>query len=191
MPFYRSIAALMLLIAAGSASAHSGHGTTSFAAGFGHPFGGVDHLLAMLAIGLYAARQTGAARWALPASFIGAMLGGAALGAQGVELPLVEAGIATSVVVFGLLIAFMTRLPLAVALPLVSTFALMHGFAHHAEKGGASMLTFAAGFAIATAALHAAGYLLAKWLPETRGALFAKRALGTLIAGTGMVLLGS
>ncbi|MBR0568876.1 HupE/UreJ family protein [Azoarcus sp. L1K30] len=191
MSAYRFLAALALFVFAGAASAHTGHGTTGFSAGFAHPFSGIDHLLAMLAVGVYAAQQQGAVRWALPAGFVAAMLGGAALGAAGMQLPLVETGISVSVLVLGLLIAFVVRLPLAAALPLVAAFAVFHGFAHHAEKGSASMLVFAAGFAAATASLHGAGYVLAKWVPETRFAMMCKRVVGTLIAASGLVLLGS
>lgn len=191
MTLPRSLIALGLLLAAGTVSAHPGHESAGFAAGFGHPFGGLDHLLAMLAVGLYAARQPGALRWALPAAFVAAMLGGAAMGAVGVELTAVEAGISASVLVFGLLIAFLVRLPLAAALPLVATFALFHGHAHHAEMGDGSLATYVAGFAMATAALHGVGFMVARWLPETPFAMRCKRALGALIAGTGALLLGA
>lgn len=143
----------------------------------------------MLAVGLYAARQPGATRWLLPAGFVLAMLAGAGLGAAGVALPAVEAGIAASVLVFGLLIAVAARLPLVASLPLVAVFALFHGHAHHAEMGGASLLTYAAGFALATALLHGVGYAIARWLPETRPAQMLKRVAGAAIAATGAVLL--
>jgi urease accessory protein len=190
MTVLRIPAALAFTLVAGSAMAHTGHGG-SFPSGLAHPFSGLDHLLAMFAVGLYAARQAGAARWLLPAGFVAAMLGGAALGAAGLALPLVEAGIAASVLVFGLLIAFIVRLPIAAALPLVTAFALIHGHAHHAEMGGGSPMTYAAGFAIATGVLHAAGYALARWTPEAGWAKRFDRLMGGLIAGTGAVLLGS
>lgn len=180
---------LALLTASGAALAHPGHAPASFASGFSHPLGGLDHLLAMLAVGLYAARQPGATRWLLPAGFVLAMLAGAGLGAAGVALPAVDAGIAASVLVFGLLIAVAARLPLVASLPLVAVFALFHGHAHHAEMGGASLLTYAAGFALATALLHGVGYAIARWLPETRPAQMLKRVAGAAIAATGAVLL--
>ena len=93
-----------------AALAHPGHESASFLSGFNHPLGGLDHLLAMLAVGLYAAQQAGRARWSLPAGFVLAMLLGAALGASGIRLPAVEAGIAASVLVLGLLLAFATGL---------------------------------------------------------------------------------
>lgn len=183
--------ALPLLLVAGSALAHSGHGEAGFASGFAHPMSGLDHMLAMLAVGLYAARAKGAQRWQLPAAFVLAMLGGAGLGALGIALPLVEGGIAASVLVFGLLIAFLAKLPARAAVPLVAAFALFHGFAHHAEMGAGSLAAYAAGFAAGTALLHAAGYLLARWMPEAGWAVKAQRVAGGLIAGTGAVLLGA
>lgn len=185
------IAAATLGAASGTALAHPGHEVASFATGFAHPFGGLDHLLAMFAVGLYAARQPGAARWALPGGFVLAMLAGAGLGAAGVAMPAVESGIALSVLLLGLMIALAARLPLAASLPMVAAFALFHGFAHHAEKGGAALAVYAMGFALATAVLHAAGYLLARWLPETAFAQRSKRALGVAIAGFGAVMLGA
>jgi len=186
-----ALAAVVLATASGAALAHPGHESASFFTGFTHPLGGLDHLLAMLAVGLYAARQPGATRWMLPAGFVLAMLAGAGLGAIGVALPAVEAGIAASVLVFGLLIALAARLPLTVSLPLVAAFALFHGHAHHAEMGGASLVTYAAGFALATALLHGAGYAIARWMPETRVGNAIKRVAGRLVAGVGGAMLGA
>jgi len=186
-----ALAAVVLATASGAALAHPGHESASFFTGFTHPLGGLDHLLAMLAVGLYAARQPGATRWMLPAGFVLAMLAGAGLGAIGVALPAVEAGIAASVLVFGLLIALAARLPLTVSLPLVAAFALFHGHAHHAEMDGASLVTYAAGFALATALLHGAGYAIARWMPETRVGNAIKRVAGLLVAGVGGAMLGA
>ncbi|MDI3490835.1 MAG: urease accessory protein [Thauera sp.] len=186
-----ALAAVVLATASGAALAHPGHESASFFTGFAHPLGGLDHLLAMLAVGLYAARQPGATRWMLPAGFVLAMLAGAGLGAIGVALPAVEAGIAASMLVFGLLIALAARLPLTVSLPLVAAFALFHGHAHHAEMGGASLVTYAAGFALATALLHGAGYAIARWMPETRVGNAIKRVAGLLVAGVGGAMLGA
>lgn len=191
MTLHRLPLALSLLLVAGSAMAHSGHGEAGFVSGFAHPMNGLDHMLAMLAVGLYAARCIGVARWQLPAAFVVAMLGGAGLGAMGVALPMVEGGIAASLLVFGLLVAFLVKLPAGAAVPLVAAFALFHGYAHHAEMGAGSLATYALGFAAATGLLHAAGYLVARWMPEAGWALAARRALGGLIASTGAVLLGA
>lgn len=183
--------ALPLAVIAGAALAHPGHDAAGFASGFVHPLGGADHLLAMLAVGLYAAREQGLARAGVPLAFVAAMLAGAGMSALGVALPLVEAGIAASVLVLGLLIAFMARLPLAASLPLIAVFAAFHGHAHHAEMGEGSVLAFTVGFALATAALHGLGYALAAALPHTRAGLLARRIAGVLIAAAGLVFLGS
>lgn len=183
--------ALALTLAAGSAVAHPGHEAAGFVAGFAHPLGGVDHLLAMLAVGLYAARQDGAGRWAVPASFLLAMLAGAALAAAGLPLPGVEAGIAVSLLVLGLLVGALARLPVASSAALVASFALFHGHAHGAEMGAGGIASYAAGFLLATGLLHGAGYGLARWLPETSGAALLRRVVGGLIAGAGVFLLGA
>lgn len=183
--------ALPLALFAGTALAHPGHESTSFFSGFGHPIGGLDHLLAMLAVGLLAARQAGRARWALPVAFVAAMLGGAGLSALGVALPAVESGIALSVLVLGLLIAFVAKLPVAVAAPLVALFALFHGHAHHAEMGDGSLFAFTAGFTLATVLLHAAGFVFARVLPDSVAALRVKRAVGGFIAVAGALLLAA
>lgn len=187
----RLLPALPLALFAGAAFAHPGHESASFFSGFGHPVGGADHLLAMLAVGLLAARQAGRSRWALPLAFVVAMLAGAGLSALGVALPAVEGGIAVSVLVLGLLIAFVVKLPLAAAAPLVAAFALFHGHAHHAEMGEGSVLAFTVGFAMATALLHGAGYVLARSLPATPAAGAVRRALGALIAVAGVFFLAA
>lgn len=190
MSIARIFAALSLFMAAGSAMAHSGHGG-GFAAGIGHPFSGIDHLLAMIAVGLYAGRQRGVLRWALPGGFVAAMLFGAALGAQGFSLPAIESGVAASVLILGLMIAFTVRLPVGAAVALIGAMAVFHGQAHQAEMGAGSLASYAAGFVIATAALHLAGMLLARWMPGTGPAQAIKRLLGGGIAGVGLALLGS
>ncbi|MCX9157467.1 HupE/UreJ family protein [Niveibacterium sp. 24ML] len=187
----RPLLAAGLVMASGTALAHPGHEVLSLASGLAHPFGGADHLLAMLAVGLYAARQGGAARWALPAAFVGAMLAAAALANAGMHLPLVEFGIATSVLVLGLMIAALVRLPLALSLPLVSVFALCHGAAHVAEKGSAGLLAYAVGFALASAALHGLGWLLGRQLPQSDLGKQVQRVAGGAIAIAGGVLLGA
>lgn len=176
-----------------AAFAHPGHPSAAagFFSGFAHPYGGLDHLLAMLAVGLYAARQPGAQRWALPAGFVAAMLAGAGLSVAGLALPAVESGIALSVLVLGLLIALAVRLPLGAALALIAGFALFHGHAHHAEIDGARLSTYVAGFALATALLHGAGWLLAQWAPQSAVARALHRVAGAAIATTGLVLLGA
>jgi len=151
------LAALLALPAV--AQAHPGHGLAQgFAPGFAHPLLGLDHELAMIAIGLWAAQAGGRALWAVPATFVGVMALGGALGMAHVSVPFIEPGIAASVLVLGLLIAFAVRLPMVAAVPLVALFAIFHGHAHGAEMPEtASGAAYGIGFLLATAALHGAG----------------------------------
>lgn len=151
--------AVFLTLAAGPALAHTGVGTVSgFAAGFGHPIGGVDHVLATVAVGILAAQQGGRALWLVPASFVVMMMAGGALGVAGVALPYVETGILGSVIVLGIIIAAGRRLPVALAMTLAGAFAVFHGHAHGTEMPlDASGFTYGAGFVLATALLHAVG----------------------------------
>ena len=112
----------------------------------------------MVAVGLWAAQLGGRARWLVPASFVGVMTLGGALGMAGAGLPLAERGIAASVLILGVLIAATVRLPLAASAALVGIFALCHGHAHGIEMPGtAAGLSYALGFAGCTALLHALG----------------------------------
>lgn len=144
-----------------SASAHTGVGQTAgFSAGFMHPVSGLDHLLAMIAVGIFAAQIGGRAAWVVPGAFIGMMVAGGALGMSGVQIPYIEAGILASVLVLGGLIAGAFRLPLVFSGILVGIFALFHGQAHGAEMPVAlDAVSYSAGFALATASLHATGNL--------------------------------
>lgn len=159
----RSFIALVLLaVTAGPAQAHPGHGATSLMHGLAHPLSGLDHLLAMVAVGLWAAQLGGRARWLVPASFLGVMALGGALGMSGVVLPFAESGVAASVLILGVMIAAAVRMPLAASAGLVGVFALCHGFAHGAEMPvAASSLGYGAGFVVASALLHLAGILFA------------------------------
>lgn len=172
------------------ALAHTGIGPVDgLAAGFAHPLGGLDHLMAMLGIGLWAGLLGGRATWALPAAFLGAMAAGGALGLAGLGLPMVEAGIAASVIVLGAVVALAARLPLAAALSLAALFGLFHGHAHgaemHPEAGAAT--TYAAGFLLATAGLHALGLALGRWRAPAGRAV--ARSAGAAMAVAMLVLL--
>lgn len=151
-----------LLLAPATAFAHSGvpgheHGFTN---GFLHPLGGLDHLLAMVAVGLLAAHLGGRALWLVPLSFVTLMAAGGAIGFADIRVPYVEFLIAASVVVLGALVAFRANLPLAAAMLIAGFFAIFHGQAHGAElPAGNSPLSYAAGFLLATALLHLAGIL--------------------------------
>src|SRR5579884_477926 len=142
--------------------AHPGHGSAnSFVGGFSHPLFGLDHILAMVAVGLWAAQMGGRSLWAVPATFVGLMSVGGMLGMMGVHLPMVEAGILASVAVLGLLIATAARLPLVASMILVGLFAMFHGHAHGTEiPATANGFSYALGFILATAALHACGIAL-------------------------------
>jgi len=153
------VAALAVGGLAAPALAHTGVSQThDLAHGFLHPLGGLDHVLAMVAVGLYASQLGGRSLWLLPAAFVGAMIAGGLLGYGGVPVPMVEQGISLSVVAMGLAIAVGLRLPTAAATALVADFALVHGHAHGNEGAElASFLSYAVGFVAATAILHAAG----------------------------------
>lgn len=160
------IRTLMLLILAASAPAAWAHGQgvhthdAGLLAGFMHPFGGLDHLLAMITVGLWAAQQGGRALWVLPAAFVGAMAIGSALGVMGAGVMGVEIGIAFSVLALGLLVAFRRRWTLSLAVPLTALFALFHGVAHGQEMPlAASPWAYALGMLAATALLHGIGVL--------------------------------
>jgi urease accessory protein len=155
--------ATMLALAAGPALAHVGVGSTaSFAAGVAHPLMGIDHVTVMVAVGLWAALKGNRALWVWPASFVGVMLIGGALGMAHVPLPFVEPGILASVVALGLMVALAVDLPVAAGAAIIGLFALLHGHAHGTEVaeniGG---IEYMAGFALATATLHGVGVAFA------------------------------
>jgi urease accessory protein len=173
----------------GSAFAHTGlEHAVSFAAGFEHPWSGLDHILAMVAVGLWAGANGGRALWAWPAAFVGVMVGGGALGIAGVRVPIVESGILASVVVLGLLVLAAVRVPVAAGAAIVALFALLHGHVHGAELPvEAAAASYAAGFAIATMLLHTIGLGIAHVSSGARGALVVRGA-GALVAVAGVAL---
>lgn len=129
----------------------------SFMAGLSHPVFGLDHILAMIAVGLWAASLGGRAIWALPSAFVAAMVVGFGAAVGGLFLPLVEPIILLSVFALGLTVAFTIRLPATAAAGIVAVFGLFHGFAHGGELGSAGAFAFGAGFALSAAILHAFG----------------------------------
>ncbi|MHC5231279.1 HupE/UreJ family protein [Brucella sp. LJL56] len=152
------LAAVAMALTASPAFAHlnpAEHG--SFAAGFTHPLSGTDHILAMVAVGLWAAMLGGRALFVVPAAFVGVMLLGFVAALLGMPLPFVEPVILASVVVLGLLVALALPVSPVVGAIIAGFFAFFHGHAHGGEIGGAAFLSYAAGFAFATALLHAAG----------------------------------
>lgn len=180
--------ALVPALAATPALAHVGvHEGSTFLAGLLHPIGGVDHVLAMVAVGIWSALAGGRARFAWPLAFVAAMLGGFALTAIGAALPLIEPGIVASLVVFGLLIALAVRVPTAVGAAVVAVFAVFHGAAHGLEAPGGNLAGYALGFALATAALHLAGLGYAQ-LDGIRHGRTLLRAGGAVTAAAGLAL---
>jgi len=184
---------LVAVLTPSVALAHTGHGDASgLVHGFMHPIGGLDHILAMVAVGVFAFVLGGRALWMVPLAFVGMMIVGFGLGATGVELPFVELGIALSSIVIGGAAALGRPMPVAGAMALVGVFAVFHGHAHGAEMpANASGIEYALGFVLATALLHAAGIGAAmggarlagrfgKGLAQVAGAVFAAGGLGAL-----------
>lgn len=185
-------ALLVVLIGTAPAFAHLDpieHG--SFMAGFTHPLFGLDHILAMVAVGLWAASVGVRALWAVPAAFIATMAIGFAAAILGLPLPFVEPVILASVIFIGIMVALALPLPTAGVAAVVAFFALFHGHAHGGEMGEAGAFGYAAGFLAATALLHAAGVALgvvAGRLLATRRGLAATRIAGGLTALGGLWL---
>lgn len=182
------ISLILLLGISGTASAHPGHDASGLLAGLLHPFGGMDHLLAMLAVGLWAG-QSGLRRvWLLPAVFMSLLAAGAGAALLFPAMPLVETGIAASLLVLGLITALSLNVPVALSIALTAAFGLVHGYAHGLEiPGTAGPALYALGFLGATAALHFSGVTLGL---AARGRFAAwAQALGTAIALTGVWML--
>lgn len=182
-------AAFTALIATG-ASAHPGHGLeAAFSTGAGHPLGGLDHVLAMIGVGLWGAQIGGKAIWRLPLAFVGALIVGALLGLTGTGLPVMEVGIAGSVALLGLAIVFARRIPAWAGFGMTALFGLLHGHAHGVEMpASGSATSYVLGFVVATLALHGIGVGLG--LIGRRQALrLAPRALGAAGAVAGVLML--
>jgi len=191
---FRLLVTIALLLAPSVAFAHPGHGEAgSLLAGFLHPLSGLDHLLAMTAVGLFAAHLGGRALWAVPATFVAVMALGGVSGAAGISLPFVEIAIALSVVIFGLMIFSGMAPPVLAAMALVGIFAIFHGHAHGTEMPvGGSGVDYGIGFMVATTLLHGCGITLGlaiRWfddVPRRR----AMQACGVAIAliGAGITI---
>jgi len=189
---FLSAAALALLPTA--VFAHTGVGETSgFAHGFMHPIGGLDHVLAMVAVGLFASHLGGRALWLVPLAFVGMMAVGGALGMAGIDVPFVGFGISLSIVVLGAIVALRLDLPTIVAMAVVGFFAIFHGHAHGAEMPETSSgLAYGLGFILATAVLHGVGIglgLLIGTAGQRQGHRIAQVA-GSAMAITGLAILG-
>jgi urease accessory protein len=183
-------ACAVLALAPLAALAHEEKGQAAgFLAGLAHPVSGLDHVLAMVAVGLWGAVLGAPAIWVLPVAFPLVMALGGLLGLIGIPLPGVEIGIAVSAIVLGAMVAFEIRPPIAVAAAIVAFFAVFHGHAHGRElPEGASALLYSVGFVVATGLLHAAGILLGvahRWSTGRQ----ALRAAGAGVALAGMFFL--
>ncbi|MEQ8485538.1 MAG: HupE/UreJ family protein [Pseudomonadales bacterium] len=173
-----------------TAAAHAGHDAGSgFLSGLAHPVLGADHLVAMVAVGLWGAILRAPALWLLPVVFPMVMAIGGALGVLGVPLGFVEPVIALSAVALGLLVAFAVGMPLTVAMILVGVFALFHGHAHGTElPEAANPFAYALGFVIATGLLHLCGVALGMLLRWPAGS-WVVRGSGAAIAVVGLAFL--
>lgn len=181
-------AALFLPLLAQAHPGLPGH-AHGFVSGLSHPLSGLDHILAMVAVGFWAAQLGGRSLWLVPAAFVSVMMAGGVLGMAGVPIPMVETGILVSILVLGLLIATAARLPPAASLAIVGLFALFHGHAHGTElPASASGLTYALGFVTATALLHLCGIGVGLFA-QRKLPVVAVRFAGAAIAMAGAFLL--
>lgn len=186
----KSLTTIVLLATSSVALAHPGHNASGLAAGLLHPFSGFDHLLAMVGVGLWAAQSGGRRIWLLPATFMTMLVVGAALAMQWQGLPLVEAGIATSVLALGLLIALSVRLPVPLSIAVTGAFGVFHGYAHGFElPQSVAPVEYALGFLIATAALHLGGIAVGVVSRQRHTAL--ANIAGMAITASGVILLAN
>lgn len=184
----RLLAPSLLLLMPGLASAHILPGTShGFQDGLIHPWSGMDHLLAMFAVGLWAAQYRGRAIWQIPLAFVTVMVLGGILGIAGAFIPGFDAAIAISVLALGALIATKTSLAPNLGMMVVGAFALFHGYAHgHEMPASASALPFSIGFILSTVTLHCLGLSAGAAL---RNQPRAMRLAGAAIAVCGVGLL--
>lgn len=190
-PITKTLFFAVLASAALAAQAHTGHGTSSLMEGLAHPFG-LDHLLAMLAVGVWSVSALPAQKaWQGPAAFLLALVVSAALGTMGVTLPYLEQGVSLSVVLFGLMLIAATKpMPPAVGLGLIAVASSLHGLAHGAETPETGFAGYAVGFLVTTAALHIGGVgiglSIKRWLGQHSG--LALGGLGSALSGAGVYL---
>ena len=160
--------------------------------GLQHPIGGLDHILAMLAVGLWASQLGGRAVWSIPLAFVSVMSVGGVLGVLNMPVPFVEQGIIASDLILGGLVLMATRLPLAASISIVGLLAIFHGYAHGSEMPTqASGLEYAAGFMVATATLHLSGISIALLIKRLLKEQFVRFAGGGIILGGIYVLVNS
>lgn len=190
-PRFAALLPALLAILALPALAHVGQGSISggFLSGLAHPVFGPDHVIAMVAVGLWGAQLGQPAIWVLPVTFPLVMAFGGVLGLLGVPIPAIEIGIALSAIVLGAMVMLAARPPLWVAAVLVAAFAIFHGYAHGAElPQSANALAYSLGFVVATGGLHGLGILIGTVNRWRTGAL-ALRIGGGTIAAAGVYFL--
>ena len=190
-PFLTAIIALLLSCCSSLVSAHVGQGDIAggFSSGFVHPVNGWDHVLAMIAVGIWGAQLGRPAIWALPVTFPVVMAFGGVLGAFGIAIPGIEVGIAVSALALGAAIAFSARPPLVVAAVIVAIFAVFHGHAHGTElPESANAMAYSLGFVMATGLLHACGILIGE-INRKKYGTYVLRVIGALIGAGGVYFL--
>ncbi|MBI3770732.1 MAG: HupE/UreJ family protein [Deltaproteobacteria bacterium] len=189
LQFFQSSLLALIVLLPSLAHAHVGIGLTSgWAHGFAHPISGLDHVCAMVAIGLLAAERGERAVWVVPLTFLTSMAFGALLGMTAVSVPFVEQGVVMSVLVLGVLVAAAVRLPLVADVVIVMLFAVCHGHVHGTEMTTTALgVAYGAGFLAGTALLHAVGIGIAL-LPRKIGEVRAARFAGAVIAVCGVYL---
>ena len=161
----------------------------SFVAGFTHPLGGMDHILAMVAVGVWGVLVGGRALWAWPAVFVATMLLGFLAAILGVSLPWTAAVIFASIVVLASMVAFAVQASVGLGAAIVGLFAFFHGHVHGTEATAASLPAYATGFTLATAGLHAAGIGLALAAQKSMGRITV-RVLGVCALFGGLARIG-
>lgn len=160
----------------------------SLASGIAHPLDGTDHVLAMVAVGLWGVLAGGRAIWVWPTAFVATMLAGFVAATLGLQMPLVEPAIWSSIIVLGLCVALAVKAPVWLGAVIVGLFAFFHGQAHGTEATAVTVIPYAVGFALATAWLHAAGIGLGLFAKGSIGKV-ALRAMGGLAALDGVALM--
>jgi urease accessory protein len=177
------------------ASAHTGVGDpTGFWHGLEHPISGLDHILAMVAVGLWAAQMGGKALWMVPGAFVLAMAGSSVVGHFGLPIPGIEQGILASDFILGLLLLFAARFPVMISTGIVAVLAIFHGYAHGAEMPSTALgLTYGMGFIISTAILHLVGmgigFGIDRYQPRFQELLF-RLGGGVVLGGAIYTLVG-
>jgi len=190
MKSLRYLAVITLIISLQALAHDEGEGSAGFLVGLLHPAMGFDHLLAMLSVGILSAQIGGRALWGVPATFVGVMIVGGLIGGYGIELPLVESGIALSVTVLGVALAAEKSMAVVWAMLFVGFFAIFHGHAHGTEMPDiAEPLLYGLGFVLGTAIIHLSGVFIGLTANKFLRSPPLLRFCGAGIAVVGFVML--